>query len=79
MCIYSHFKRSKVPKCPKCDEVIEKNFSKSVQRDPYKQNLVDLIHPEFHKQDQEIIKRCRLLFPDFDIQTIKEELDSNCK
>lgn len=80
MCIYNHFKKSKVPKCPVCGEMIEKNFTKSVRRDPYKQSLVDLIHPEYHEQDLQIIKRCRLLFPDFDIQTIKDELDSSsCK
>lgn len=77
MCIYNHFKKSKVPKCPVCGEMIEKNFTKSVRRDPYKQSLVDLIHPEYHEQDLQIIKRCRLLFPDFDIQTIKDELDSS--
>jgi hypothetical protein len=80
MCIYNHFKKNKVPKCPVCGDSIEKNFTKSVRRDPYKQSLVDLIHPEYHEQDLQIIKRCRLLFPDFDIQTIKDELDSSsCK
>jgi hypothetical protein len=76
-CIYQHFKKSKVAKCPRCGEGIEKNFSRSVKRDPYKQSLVDLLHPKFNEQDNQIIKRCRQLFPEVDIQAIKDELDSS--
>jgi len=76
-CIYQHFKKSKVAKCPRCGEGIEKNFSRSVKRDPYKQSLVDLLYPQFNEQDNQIIKRCRQLFPEIDIQAIKDELDSS--
>jgi hypothetical protein len=81
MCIYNHFKKSKDPRCPTCNELMDKNFSKGVKKDPYKQSLVDIIHPEFHERDTLIIKRCKVLFPDFDIQTIKDELEStsSCK
>lgn len=79
-CIYQHFKKNKVAKCPRCGEGIEKNFSRSVKRDPYKQSLVDLLYPQFNEQDNQIIKRCRQLFPEIDIQAIKDELDSSqCK
>ena len=76
-CIYQHFKKNKVAKCPRCGEGIEKNFSRSVKRDPYKQSLVDLLYPQFNEQDNQIIKRCRQLFPEIDIQAIKDELDSS--
>jgi len=75
-CIYQNFKKSKVAKCPRCGDIIEK-ISQSVKRDPYKQSLVDLLYPQFNEQDNQIIKRCRQLFPEVDIQAVKDELDSS--
>ena len=75
MCIYNYLKRNKANKCPSCGENIESNYTKSLKKDPYKQELVDIIYPQFHEQDNLIAKRCRAIFPEIDIQAIKDEYE----
>jgi len=54
---------------------MDKNFTKSIRKDPYKQSIVDLLYPEFQTKDAIIIKRCKELFPDIEIEAIKDEYD----
>eukprot|EP01016_Furgasonia_blochmanni_P030732 TRINITY_DN31898_c0_g1_i2.p2 TRINITY_DN31898_c0_g1~~TRINITY_DN31898_c0_g1_i2.p2 ORF type:complete len:175 (-),score=30.04 TRINITY_DN31898_c0_g1_i2:200-724(-) len=70
MCIYEHVHKVKEPKCPTCEEKIEKNFNKSIKKDPFKQSLVDILYPEFQAKDSIIIKRVREVFPNLNLQTI---------
>ena len=59
--------------CPKCGVRIENNYSKSIKKDPYKQALVDLIFPEFSKNDDEVVKKITELFPFLNFNDIFEE------
>ena len=47
---YIHSFRGKRPevKCPECQSSVETPFSRSVMRDIFKQNLVDLLDPSYH-------------------------------
>ena len=49
---------------------IENNYSKSIKKDPYKQNLVDALYPEYAEKDRLIIQKLKILFPEFNLEDI---------
>ena len=56
---------------------IENDYKKSVKKDPFKQSLIDILYPEFAKQDETILKRIRELFPDYSLQSLVDEYNFN--
>ncbi|KAM3143580.1 hypothetical protein pb186bvf_004342 [Paramecium bursaria] len=46
--------------CSKCGKSLSNT---TIRKDPYLQNIVDLVHPQFGKEDQMLIHRMKTLFP----------------
>jgi E3 ubiquitin-protein ligase DRIP len=67
MCLLDYIARFKgkksAPKCPICQFSIDPNHKKSIFRDTYKQDIVDLLVPESKEKDIGIVKKSIQLFP----------------
>lgn len=84
ICILAYIKtfKGKNPeiKCPQCHEPINQNYRKSIMKDVFKQNLVDILSPEFAERDSLIVKRVQTLFPEYSLEFLVDEFQfSTCK
>lgn len=50
-CLFTYIKsfkgRNPSVKCPQCNALIDSNYSRSIMKDVFKQNLVDVLEPSY--------------------------------
>lgn len=70
----------KLINCPTCGILLSKT---AVRKDPYMQNIVDILYPQFHNEERIILNRIKQLFGDHIdekyIQSLLEEKDHTLK
>ncbi|EAR96566.1 DNA-binding protein Mel-18, RING finger protein (macronuclear) [Tetrahymena thermophila SB210] len=79
ICIHDYISKNQNTKnkrkCPSCKGELEIHLSKSIRKDPYKQQMVDFLYPQFAKQEQLIVKRVKELFPLIDLEFLLDEFN----